>query len=191
MPGPGSTLRGRGGGTGHLSPRLLSPTCRGTVSFTGSLIALLPVRLLPGLQHLCCITAQKTIPTLRQANCISFVSRAPAPEKPLELIHYAAFDSPLLRGRVEIPGALREGWPQGLCVEVWAHQVVFEVSSSNCFITVMCCFSLKLSTGNDVIKVTWHGIGGHTMVCLLWHLRSTLLVGPAYNLKYTISFKVA
>lgn len=30
----------------------------------------------PGLQHLCCITVQKTIPTLRQANCISFVSLA-------------------------------------------------------------------------------------------------------------------
>lgn len=58
------------------SPRLLSPAFHGTVSFTSFLITLLPVRLLPGLKHLCCITGQKTIPTLRQANCISFVSLA-------------------------------------------------------------------------------------------------------------------
>lgn len=51
-----------------------SPAFRGTVSFTSFLITLLPVCLLPGLQHLCCITVPKTIPTLRQANCISFVS---------------------------------------------------------------------------------------------------------------------
>lgn len=61
---------------GGPSPRLLSPSCRGTVSFTGFLIALLPARLLPGLHHLCCITVQNTIPALRQANCISFVSLA-------------------------------------------------------------------------------------------------------------------
>lgn len=61
---------------GVPSPRLLFLASHGTVSFTSFLIALLPARLLPGLQHLCCITVQKTIPTLRQANCISFVSRA-------------------------------------------------------------------------------------------------------------------
>lgn len=61
---------------GGPSPRLLSPSCRGTVSFTGFLIALLPACLLPGLHHLCCITVQNTIPALRQANCISFVSLA-------------------------------------------------------------------------------------------------------------------
>ena len=63
-------------GPGGPSPRLLSPTFCGTVSFMSFLITLLPVRLLPGLHHLCCITAQKTIPALRQANCISFVSLA-------------------------------------------------------------------------------------------------------------------
>lgn len=63
-------------GPGGPSPRLLSPTFRGTVFFTSFRIALRPVCLLPGLQHLCCITVQKTIPTLRQANCISFVSLA-------------------------------------------------------------------------------------------------------------------
>lgn len=65
------------------------------------------------------------------------------PEKPLELIHYAAFDSLLLRGWVEVLGALQEGLSQGLYIEVWAHQVMFELSSSNCFITAMCCFSLS------------------------------------------------
>lgn len=57
-------------------PHLLSPTFHGVLSFMSSLITLLPGHLLPGLQHLCCITVQKTIPTLRQANCISFVSLA-------------------------------------------------------------------------------------------------------------------
>lgn len=66
----------RGPGGGGPSPHLLSPAFRGTVSFTSFLITLLPARLLPGLQHLCCITLQKTIPTLRQANCISSVSLA-------------------------------------------------------------------------------------------------------------------
>lgn len=61
---------------GGPSPRLLSPSCHGTVSFTGFLITLLAACLLPGLQHLCCITVQNTIPALRQANCISFVSLA-------------------------------------------------------------------------------------------------------------------
>lgn len=65
------------------------------------------------------------------------------PEKPLELIHYAAFDSLLLRGWVEVLGALQEGLSQGLYIEVWAHQVMFELSSSNCFITAMCCFPLS------------------------------------------------
>lgn len=53
-----------------------SPHLAVAVSFTGFLIALLPARLLPGLQHLCCIMVQNTIPALRQANCISFVSLA-------------------------------------------------------------------------------------------------------------------
>lgn len=66
-----------------------------------------------------------------------------APEKPLQLIHSAAFDSLLLGGWVEVRGALHEGLLQGLYMEVWAHQVMFELSSSNCFITVMCCFSLS------------------------------------------------
>lgn len=47
------------------------------------------------------------------------------PEKPLELIHYAAFDSLLLRGWVEVLGALREGLPRGLSSEVWAHHIMF------------------------------------------------------------------
>lgn len=57
-------------------PCTLSPMCQGLVSFTAFFITLLPARLLPGLQHLCCITGQNTIPTPRQANCISCVSLA-------------------------------------------------------------------------------------------------------------------
>lgn len=86
-------------------------------------------------------------------------------------------------------GHRREG--QGLWINIWAHQVVLEVTSSNYFVPEMCSFLSELSIGSDVIKVTWRGVGEHTMVCLLWHLWSTLLAGPAYNLKYIISFKVA
>lgn len=115
-----------------------------------------------------------------------------APEKPLELIHCAAFDSLLLRGWVEVLGALREGLPRGLSSEVWAQRVtVVRTEQQELFRYREVPFLSKLSVGNDVIKVTWRGIGGRTMVRLLWHLRSTLLVGPAYNLKYMISFKVA
>lgn len=66
-----------------------------------------------------------------------------APEKPLESIHYAAFDSLLLRGWVEVLGALQEGLPQGLHIEIWAPSVMFELSNNNYFIAVMCCFSLS------------------------------------------------
>lgn len=66
-----------------------------------------------------------------------------AAEKPLELIRSAAFDSLSLPGRVEGPGALWEGLPQGLCIEVREHRAVFEWSSSNCFITAMCCSTLR------------------------------------------------
>lgn len=65
------------------------------------------------------------------------------PEKPPELIHSAALDSLSLRGWVEVLGALREGLPQGLYIELWEHQVMFELSSSDCFIAVTCCCSLS------------------------------------------------
>lgn len=81
------------------------------------------------------------------------------PEKPLELIPSAAFDSLLLRGWVKVLGHCRKG--QGLWINVWAHQVVLEVTRSNYFIPVTCLFLSELSIGRDVIKVTWRGVGRH------------------------------
>lgn len=75
-----------------------------------------------------------------------------APERLLELIHYAAFDSLLQRGWVKVLGHCRKG--QGLWINVGTHQVVLEVTSSNYFIVVMCLFLIELSIGSDVIKVT-------------------------------------
>lgn len=57
--------------------------------------------------------------THTEAGKLYFICQARStPEKPLALIHCAAFDSLLLRGWVEVLGALQERLPQGLYIKV-------------------------------------------------------------------------
>lgn len=72
------------------------------------------------LSHFCqCISSWPATPVLHysaennthtETGKLYFICQpCSAPEKPLELIHYAAFDSLLLRGWVKVLGALQEG----------------------------------------------------------------------------------
>lgn len=138
------------------SPHLLSPAFHGRVSFTSFPITLLPVCLLPGPQHLCCITVQKTIPALRQANGISSVS-SPRSRKATGINPLCSLWQSVTERLAGGTGALLERLPQGPYAEVWGHRLC--LSWAAVIVSLLWCtasrWALHCQWGNQS-RLTWN-----------------------------------